>query len=182
MAKQTRTPVLTPEFRLSFPNLFEPREYQGKSTFSMTMVFDKSVDLGPLKLAAKAALDEFFPNGCKNPRNPFSNGDDVTGEWGENFKGCTYVRAKSQFRPKVVDANLQEIIDPDKIYPGCYCRAVVVPYAYDNSGNRGVSFSIESVQLLRDGERIGGGGSGYLAMFDDGTTTAKKDDPFGDAF
>ena len=175
--------VMTPEFILSFPNLFEMREYQGKKSYQITMVFPKGTDLSALKAAAKECLDAKFPNGCKNPNNPFGKGDDKSDEWGSIFEGATYVRASTQFAPKVVDQNRVEILDADKVYAGCYCRALVAPYAYDKAGNRGVSFSLEAVQFLRDGKRIGGGVS--LDMFDDGKVTAtgaKDDDPFEDSF
>lgn len=181
MAKD-RTLVMTPEFRLSYPALFEPREYQGKSSYNLTMVFARNADLSKLKAAAKAAFDAKFPNGCKNPRNPFQDGNEKVEEWGESFRDTTYIRAQSQYQPKVVDANRVEILDADKVYPGCYCRAIVAPYAYDNAGNRGVAFSLEAVQFLRDGERLGGGVS--VNMFDDGTAAASADnkDPFGGDF
>lgn len=177
MAKN-RAHVMTPEFCLSFPALFEMREYQGKESYEITMVFPKGTDLTPLKAAAKAALDEQFPNGCKNPNNPFCDGNDKVDEWGSNFKDAIYVRAKTQYKPKVVDANRVEIFDSEKVYAGCFCRAIVAPYAYDKAGNRGVAFSLEAVQFLRDGERIGGGVN--LDMFDDGKvggTSASNDDP-----
>lgn len=173
--------VMTPEFRLSYPHLFEAREYQGKTGFSMTMVFPKGADLTQLKAAVKAALDAKFPNGIKNPRNPFQDGNEKVEEWGESFRDTTYVRAQSQYRPKVVDANRTEILDSEKVYPGCYCRALVAAYAYDNAGNRGVSFSLEAVQFLRDGERLGGGVS--VDMFDDGKVSPEaKTDPFANDF
>ena len=182
---RNRQIVMTPEFRLSFASLFEMREYQGKSSYQMTMIFPKSADLSALKAAAKAALDEKFPNGCKNPRNPFCDGNEKVDEWGDSYKDTIYVRARTQFKPKVFDQNRVEILDADKVYSGCYCRAVVAPYAYDQAGNRGVAFSLEAVQFLRDGERLPGGGiSGDI--FGDGkvagTTDSKNDNPFGDAF
>jgi hypothetical protein len=174
--------VMTPEFILSFPNLFEMREYQGKKSYQITMVFPEGTDLTALKAAAKECLDAKFPNGCKNPTNPFGKGDDKVDEWGSIFKGAIYVRASTQFAPKVVDQNRVEILDADKVYAGCYCRALVAPYAYDKAGNRGVSFSLEAVQFLRDGKRIGGGVS--IDMFDDGKVAPTKStggsDPLGD--
>jgi hypothetical protein len=171
--------VMTPEFILSFPSLFEMREYQGKSSYQITMVFPKGTDLTALKQAAKECLDAKFPNGCKNPNNPFGKGDDKVDEWGKIFEEAVYVRAQTQFAPKVVDQNRVEILDADKVYAGCYCRALVAPYAYDKAGNRGVGFGLEAVQFLRDGERIGGGVN--LDMFDDGkvagTAPAKEEDP-----
>lgn len=172
--------VMTPEFILSFPNLFEMREYQGKSSYQITMVFPQGSDLSALKSAAKECLDAKFPNGCKNPNNPFGKGDDKVDEWGEIFRGAVYVRASTQFAPKVVDQNRVEILDADKVYAGCYCRALVAPYAYDKAGNRGVSFSLEAVQFLRDGKRIGRGDN--LDMFNDGKagTPSKEEDPLGE--
>ena len=58
------------------------------------------------------------------------------------------------------------VIDPDDIYSGCICVASVTAFAYDQAGNKGVSFFLNSVLKLRDGDRLGGGGGGGSAESD----------------
>jgi len=42
MAKEQTPKMTTAEFRLAFPSLLEPREYNGKVNYEMTMLFPKA--------------------------------------------------------------------------------------------------------------------------------------------
>jgi len=44
--------------------------------------------------------------------------------------------------------------DPKLFYPGCYGRMQVTVAAFDNSGNRGVTFYLNAVQFARHGEKM----------------------------
>ena len=48
------------------------------------------------------------------------------------------------------------ITDPDEVYCGCKVRATLSVFAYDKAGNRGISFGLNNVQKLGDGERLDG--------------------------
>ena len=48
------------------------------------------------------------------------------------------------------------ITDPDEVYAGAIVRASVTSFSYDVSGNKGVSFALNNVQKIRDGERLDG--------------------------
>jgi hypothetical protein len=78
-----------------------------------------------------------------------------------------FIKASSSRRPKVVDINVQEIIDRDQVYAGCYVRASVNCYCYDQLGNRGVAFGLLNLQKVRDGEAFG--------------VTSKPEDDFSDS-
>ena len=54
----------------------------------------------------------------------------------------------------------------DEVYSGCYAKVKVALFAYSASGNRGIGASLEVIQKVRDGERLGGSGSG-LDGFED---------------
>jgi hypothetical protein len=41
-------------------------------------------------------------------------------------------------------------------YAGCFARAEIIAYAYDQAGNKGIGLSLQNVQKLRDGDRLGG--------------------------
>ncbi len=93
------------------------------------------------------------------PRIPIGDGDGVkdNGEpYGEECRGCWVVRASSKTRPSVVDLNIQPIIDPNAFYSGCYARATVSFYAYNQNGNKGVGCGLNNVQKLADGEPLSG--------------------------
>lgn len=196
MAKDNETEtVITPVARLAFPHLFEKdmREISGKvvDKYTATLLFPKDTDLSALMALAKKALVEKWPDPDKRPaglKTPFRDGNvDGRGSDGEiwnGFENTVFIRISSKFRPGIVDQKVNPIIDPERIYSGCYVLAQVHAYAYDNMGNRGVSFGLNNIQFVKDGERLGGGGIPPKKAFsaiegDDGQAddTDPADDP-----
>ena len=47
------------------------------------------------------------------------------------------------------------ITQQDEIYGGCYCKAQLNAYAYEQAGNRGISFGLLHLQKVKDGEPFG---------------------------
>ena len=72
------------------------------------------------------------------------------------YEGMIFATAKSKTKPGLVDQNVQPIIEEGVFYAGCWARATIVAYAYDKAGNRGVAFSLQNVQKLRDDEAFSG--------------------------
>ena len=141
MAKRNYYDVKTPEFRLSYPHLFEPYKFEDETqgSYSLVMMFERTADLKPLKDACRKAIADYWPKGAPgNVRSPFCDGNEKVASWGESFRDTIFVRAKTLRRPPVVDARGMPVEDPELAYPGCYCRAVVTPIVYDKAGNRGV--------------------------------------------
>lgn len=172
------TTITTPEFRLVFPNLFTPRAFEGSTAekYSCIMVFPKTADLTEMREMCKAAFREKFPQGASGARDPFRDGNEKVAEWGEAFRDAIYVRASSTLKPGVCDRAKALITDPDTVYSGQYARARVHAFAYNVTGNKGVSIGLDAVQILRDGEPLGGG-SAAVNGFDDlpGDGGAKTD-------
>lgn len=179
-------PLITPEFRVSFPAVFRPDSFgDGDPKFRITMLFPKGADLGKLKKAVKATAIERW--GDKLPeklRSPFRDGSEK--EHLDGYEaGVTFVPATSDVQPNVCDRNKEEILSARDFYAGCYARAILVPFAYDTKGNKGVSFGLRDVQKIRDGDPFGGGGS-MKEMFDEldpidddlGDTGTDNFDPF----
>jgi hypothetical protein len=158
--------IVTPLFRLSFPQLFEAKSFQGgEAKYSLTMLFGPDADLTELKEAAKAvAVEKWGADKIPgNLRSPFRSGSEK-----EHLDGydetITFIRATSSGdnAPELVDRAKEEIVSRKDIYAGCYCRAVVTPFAYDTAGNKGVSFGVRVVQKWEDGASFGGGGAELL--------------------
>ena len=160
--------IATPEAILCFPSLFTPKKFEGseKEKYEAILVFPKGTDISGLETLAKEAFREKFPKGATGARSPFRNGDEVADAWGEHFRGATFIRVSSQIKPAIVDAGKRPITEEDRVYSGCIVRAAIHAYAYDNKGNRGVSFGLDALQVVRDGERLGGGSAG-VGLFDD---------------
>jgi len=166
--------VLTPKFRASYPHLFKPQknDLNGKTEYSIVAIFPKGTDLTPLKKAAEAVLvEKFGADNTKWPtnlRNPFRK---CSERW-KNDGGkqsipagyedgdaifMTFKQDAEKSRPTVVDQQVQEILEPQHVYAGMYARASVRPYYYNQKGNQGVSFGLNNVQKMDDGEPLGGG-------------------------
>lgn len=155
--------IMTPEFRVSFPCLFEKRAVQvgQKATYSMCMLFPKTTKLDELKaLIREAAVAEFklpLPAGLASPIHD----GDVEKPGRSEYAGHFYINAKAHsHRPHLVDRQCNpigpEIGNAEEFYGGCYARATVTAYPYSYMGKKGVGIGLENVQKLREGEPFSG--------------------------
>lgn len=168
MAKETEkvkdpTSCYTPVGRVSYPSLDKPSSYEGKEGgFEITLLLDKKkCDLTKMKKACEAALQKKWPDKTKRPKNlrmPFRDGDEKEDKPG--YEGMTYIKATSKVKPDIMSYPDKDHLEPSDAYAGCYARASVRAFAYDTKGNRGVSFMLQNVQKIKDGERFNGRKSG----------------------
>jgi hypothetical protein len=172
------TKVVTGKVRFSFCNIFEPKEPQGggDAKYSVTLLIPKADKATMDKI--KAAIDEARDNFCKRnganalpakPNHTLHDGDGLrdSGEpYGPECKGCYVITVSSKQKPVIVDAFRNEVTDPGEVYSGCYGRAAINFYGYSQSGKKGISAGLLSVQKLSDGEPFGTVGS--ASDFDDG--------------
>lgn len=182
--------IHSPEFRASFPALFEPRAAKkgDKAYYSITMLFrvaetpeskergEKVVSIQVLKDAVKAVAEQKFgTDRSKWPKLKLPFRSCLTEE-DKNKKGkpgiddgVIWVEAKSdpQYnpRPGVVfshagpDGRPAPLTIPTDFQGGCYAQATVNPYHWEYMGKQGISFGLQNVQKLRDGESFGGRGT-----------------------
>ena len=59
-------------------------------------------------------------------------------------------------KPGIVDRQLNEIIDSTEVYSGCYARASINFFPYNQAGNKGIACGLNNIQKLEDGEYLGG--------------------------
>lgn len=150
----------TPEFRVSYPNVFEPRKQMNSDEykFELDMLFPKTLDMTWLKKLCHAAqVKKWGPDKEKWPkkrRMPLRDGDEKADA--EGYKGHWYITAKSDKKPQIVDQKVQPITDPDEFYGGCFAIAYIRAWAYNTNGNAGVSITLIHAQKTRKGERFGG--------------------------
>lgn len=183
------TKVVTGKVRLSFCQLFEPKAIDGGAPkYSVTLLIPKSdtATLGKINAAMKEAADKFRQkNGSAalpaNPINPLHDGDGVKPSSGEPYgpecKGC-YVMAVScseSQKPVVVDAFGNAITDPREVYSGCYGRASINFYGYNNR-KKGIGAGLLAIKKLHDGEPFGTVGS--ADDFNDGYVDTELNDDF----
>lgn len=173
------TPIMTPPFRASYVKLLkaEKNNLNGKMEYSVVALFPKDANLDPLKKAAfDACVKKWGADKTKWPqKNPVTGQGGVRSPFRDQAErgkvsdetqqlvlppgyvaGAIFLNLKSEQKPGVVDENVQDIIDPSKLYSGCWLRATVNAYAYDNKGNAGVAFGLNNIQKMKDDEPIGG--------------------------
>lgn len=177
--KKPQTRVTTPKGRVSFPHCYTPRASQpgAAEKYSITLLIPKSADIqAMLDMRNKAVLDK-WPDAARRPKNihnPIKDGDtdttldgslrkdkypEIAGHW-----MVTASRSKKSGAPKVVDAQMQEIIDEGELYAGCYARMSIHAFAYGPTKENpqiknGVSFGLNNVQKMAEGEPLGGASS-----------------------
>jgi Enterobacter phage Enc34, ssDNA-binding protein len=157
--------VCSPYGVLAFPNLFEPRSVPGTNQeprFSTILIFDEQAQKKPefkaLQDAIIAAADEKWPRKAdqKNLRWPIRKSEEKEGAQGFN-PGSVFFNAWTKTQPGIVDRNRNEILTKAEVWAGQLARVFVRPFAYDTSGNKGVSLMLENVQIVKsDMPRIDG--------------------------
>lgn len=160
----------TPKFRVSYPNVFKSKlnDLNGKQEYSVVALFPKGADLSVLKKAAEEAITKKWGADRKkwpaNLRTPFRDQgerakiDEVTGKEvlpAGYEKGAIFINLKSSVKPGLVDQAVNPITDEVQFYAGCFAYATVNAYAYDQKGNRGVSFGLGNLQKASDGDSLG---------------------------
>lgn len=180
---KAKTPrLITPIFRVSFPEVFQKKQFDESqpARWSLTGLFTPSEFTEKDKQLWKAigaAVNALCKENIKKPYN------EVTGSWwpivptarpgasaqyrmpfhaGEEktYKGygpgiVFFTMAATKKKPEVVGLNKEPITEnsEDAFYAGCYARASVNPYWFDNKG-KGVAIGLSNLQKLRDGERL----------------------------
>jgi hypothetical protein len=163
--------MVTGIFRVSYAHVFKPedRDEGEKKVWSVTGIFDpKDPLLAEMReMAKKCGLAKWpkkkgwilpFRNGVeKDDDNP--RGYDL--EKNPEYKGKVIVKLSSYGRPiklvyNKVDETGQRIAIEDEahFYSGCYARAYVTCFAFDNPKKQGVSFGVSSIVKIRDGEPL----------------------------
>lgn len=159
---------LTPVFRVSFPAVFAPRAavVGAEPKFSIAMLFPKVITEPTEKAkfeaikgaVTAAAIAKWGADKAKWPKSMQTPWHDGTEKDYEGYgPDIIYATASTKQKPGVVDANLQDIISKEEFYGGCYARAIITVYAYDNV-KKGVSFGLRHIQKIKDGEMFSGSG------------------------
>src|SRR3954470_1897863 len=123
--------VMTPTFRISYPNVLKSKknDLNGKDEYSCVALFPKGADLSKLKKAAQEALEEKWgkdKNKWPTPlKSPFRDQaerakfDEAAGKKilpAGHEDGAIFLTLKSDQRPGIVDQNVQDLVDSSEIY------------------------------------------------------------------
>lgn len=165
-SKGSPTKVVTGVVRLSYAHLFEPfSQNPGESDpkFSTVILIPKTdkATVRKIKDAIEAAKENGKAKwGGKIPPNvaiTLHDGDEEADlERNPEYEGHFYMSVSSKQRPGLVDQAVNPILDSTELYSGCYARVSINAFPYLYSGKKGVSFGLNHVQKVRDGEPLGG--------------------------
>lgn len=170
------TKVVTGKVRFSYVNIFKSRAFQADqdAKFSICLLIPKE-DKATLK-KIKAAIDEAIQEGIsskwngKKPANvklPLRDGDEERADEAPEYEGMMFLNANSTQKPGIVDKDLNEILDSDEVYSGCWGRASINFYPFSVNGNKGIGVGLNNVQKLKDGEHLGAARASAESDFDD---------------
>jgi len=168
-----KTPVCTIAFA---NNLFTAKSVVegGPKKYGCTLIFDDTVDKSGFQKAIKQVADGAWGDKFEAKRKagiikmPFLAGDGPqahnrgSGELYQGFgPGKFFIRVQSGEKQPVVIRYLDPNIPATEleVYSGCQCWAVIHAFSWwHQTGGEGISFSIDMLRKVGDGERFGGGG------------------------
>jgi hypothetical protein len=166
MAENTSaTKVVTGEVRLSYVHLWEPYsskpDQEAKYSVALLIPKEDKATLSKIRKAQAAALEQGLSKfGGKKPpnlKNTLRDGDEEMDlEKNPEYAGHYFMNVNSKTKPGIVDRAVKPIEDSSEVYSGCYARVSINAFAYNTSGNKGISFGLNHVQKLRDGDFLGG--------------------------
>lgn len=182
--------VILKNVRLSFPTLWEPKEYEpgdGRPRYSATFLVDPgSENEVNIRKAIKAEADakwgkkaDAILKSLEGNSNKFCYLDGSIKEY-TGYEGKFYLtshRQASSGPPAVVDKDKTPLApDSGKPYGGCYVNASVDIYAQAGA-NQGIRCGLVAIQFAADGEAFAG--SPATADDFDDLSSEDEDNDFG---
>lgn len=164
--------TLGPDVRFLWPYVFEKRvndEGEDKYEVLLQIPYSNKKAIATFEDAIDEAIERgysgdlsdksTFKKGTKESalKLPLKDGaDKADEEYGDLFEGYMFCTAKTTRRPTVLDANGQQILDPEEFYSGAIGAVSITVFPYNNRA-QGVGVTLNHILKLDDGERIGGG-------------------------
>ena len=173
MANNTNpTHIVTGKVRLSYAHLTQPyksklADENDKAKYSTTLLIPKTDVATKAKIdaAIKAAGEKALASGKIKKGTPIDklptpvwDGDGYKADgytpFGRECAGMWVLSASSIDQPKVVDLNLNPILDSTEIYSGMWARVGLDFYGYNNR-KMGIGCGLGNVQKVADDEPLG---------------------------
>lgn len=146
--------IATPYFRASFVSVMQKKQQpNGEMKYSLTMCFPKNTDFTQMQALAKKAAESRWGQVPAGLVSPFKDGNEKADKYPDSHKDMIVIEARTDYKPGVVGPDKSEILDqdpPNGFYSGCWARAMVNAFAWENSGRKGVSFGLSNLQKVKD--------------------------------
>ena len=179
--------VMLKDVRLSFPDLFEAKSFDGMQDpkYGAHFLLEKEGEaynavVEAMKEVATEkwgkAADKAIATLTKQGKTFLNDGNDKDYD---GYADMYYISAKSKTRPMVIDKDKTPLDSTDaKPYSGCYVNAAIEIWAQDNNWGKRINCQLRGVQFFRDGEAFSGGGAASADEFD----AFESEDDDGDLF
>lgn len=170
MAKVTGTKVITNKVRLSYAYLLESKSINNQEAkYSTTLLIPKS-DKATLQAIEQAIDNAYAEDGGKKLKGvkrervkttlrDGDNDDKVDPEENPEYKGMMFMNVSSKTKPGLVDRYKNKIEGDsaaDVVYSGVYAIVSINFFAYNSSGNKGISAGLNNVMIVEKGEPLAG--------------------------
>jgi hypothetical protein len=156
--------IVTGKVRFSYANVWEPQSVNGSEPkYSVSLIIPKNDKKtlekvnNAIEAAEKEGVSRFgskFTSGS-NFRRPLRDGD-LDKPDDPAYKNSYFINVNSKIKPGIVDKNVETILDQTEFYSGCYGRASISSFPYSINGAKGITFGLNNLQKLEDGEPLGG--------------------------
>ena len=149
----------------------------GNDKYGCTVLFPPGVDLSILVAAVNECGAANFP---ENMTPQGFRWDNLQSPWHDQFEkhtkysgytpGAWFFNVGTNFLPRIVDTNMNDIVDDKRIYAGVWAILAVNVYPYgkvkrQGPTKKGVSFGLQSTVLIADDTPFGGAGLDPKAAF-----------------
>lgn len=158
--------ILTGPVRLAFDNLFElPKatEQMNNPKYGASLLFTPYADFNILyeefyAVCAREFADYYDASSGQyhGLYSPFRDQAEKI-KFGGFTPGCVFLSCTSKYQPPVVDTRHNPIVDRSKVYPGVWAICSISPYAFKDPRKKGVAFGLQSVMIIGDDQKFGGG-------------------------
>jgi Enterobacter phage Enc34, ssDNA-binding protein len=156
--------LMTPKVRMAYPNLLTARipmnASTGKPKYSVTLLIPGTANIEVLRKAVDdTRIAKLGKNvNLKHPVFLETKNSQPLAEYAGQFPVFIRVSATVEYPPFIFGPDAKPFNGADsEIYGGRWAVAGLRPYSYDTSGNKGVSFGLQRIQLLDHDEPISGG-------------------------
>lgn len=163
---QVTEDILTGPVRLAFDTLFElpqPTPTMQNPKYGAALLFTPLADFSLFHEDYNAVCAAEFADHYDADSRQYLGLHSPFRDQGEKAKfggftpGCVFITSTSKFKPPVVDAQGNPVVDPSKVYPGVWAICSVSKYSYKDPRKKGVGFGLQNVMLIGDDTKFGGG-------------------------
>lgn len=158
--------ILTGPVRLAFDNLFtlpQATATMQNPKYGASLLFPPCADMSIFEGAAWDVMCKEFADYYDQQSGQFYGLHSPFRDQAEKVKfggftpGSIFMTCTSKFQPPVVDLRYNPIVDQSKVYAGVWAICAVNPYSYKDPRKKGVGFGLQSVMIIGDDTRFGGG-------------------------